>query len=308
MDQASWQWSEKATCLVSRFANKIFLSDIDRDDACDIVVLSTAANKIEVFWGPTYERSQDFDTTPGPSTVAAGPGWIVAGNYLYLLRPGGVWSRTLLTTGTAIGEVQGVVEVAGVGPPYCLVVHLVSHEAEALFLYSLNMPEGTLQLYKKLDFPEERIGAFAGGDFDKDHQPDVIVFLRNSKNWKIFFGNGRKEALNIARMPGEIKVAAATGDVNGDSQTDCVIVAENGRVSILSGIGGGAFRVRDASLTLPIGNDFKLIMCNLDKDQKSEVIVSSPLFKSVQIYTLSEIANKDQNISGLFITLRASAW
>jgi len=309
MDQGGWEWSKKATCLVNQFANKVFLSDIDGDEACDIVVLSTAANKIEVFWGPTYERSQDFDTTPGANTVAAGPGWIIAGNYLYLLRPGGIWSRSLLTTGTVRGEVQGVVKVADVGPPYCL-VHLVSHEAEALFLYlySSNVPGGTLQLYKKLDFPEERIGAFAGGDFDGDRQPDVIVFLRNSNLWKCFFGNNRIEVLNIASMSSEIKVAAAVEDVNGDSQADCVIVTEHGRINILLGIGGGFFRVREAGLPLPAGNDYKLTACDLDIDGKSEIIVYSPLFNRVQICTSSGIANKDQNINGLFITVRASSW
>jgi len=305
IDLTNWTWGAVKTCPVDQSAEEVLLSDVNNDGSCDVVVSCSFANKVQVYWGPDYELlPAEFETTPGTDTVAAGTGWILAGNFLYLMRSGGYWSKSLLTAGTALGKVLEAAEVTGAGPPH-LVVHLVLDGAEALLLYSLDTERGP-ELRKKWEFPEEQVGAFAGGDFDGDSKPDIVVFLKDLKIWRILFGNGRTEVLNIAPVTGETRVAV--GDLNGDSLQDCVIVTEHGRSDILLGMGGGLFFQRRESLPFPAGKNFRVILCDLDKDRKSELIVTSLALKRVQICTTSRASNKDENINGLFVTVRLCSW
>lgn len=305
IDLTNWIWSTVRTYPVDQSAEKVLLSDVNNDGSCDIVVSCSFANKVQVYWGPDYELlPKEFEATPGTDTVTAGAGWILAGNFLYLMRSGGYWSKSLLTAGTALGKVLEAAEVTGAGPPH-LVVHQVLDGAEALLLYSLDTERGP-ELRKKWEFPEEQVGAFAGGDFDGDSKPDTVVFLKNLKLWKILFGNGRIEVLNIAPVTGETRVAV--GDLNGDSLQDCVIVTEYGRLDILLGMGGGIFSLRRENLPFPAGKNFRVILCDFDKDRKSELIVTGLALKRVQICTSSKAGNKDENINGLFVTVRLCSW
>jgi hypothetical protein len=305
IDLTNWTWSAVKTYPVDQSAEKVLLSDVNNDGSCDIVVSCSFANKVQVYWGPDYELlPKEFEATPGTDTVMAGAGWILAGNFLYLMRSGGYWSKSLLTAGTALGKVLEAAEVTGAGPPH-LVVHQVLDGAEALLLYSLDTERGP-ELRKKWEFPEEQVGAFAGGDFDGDSKPDTVVFLKNLKLWKILFGNGRIEVLNIAPVTGETRVAV--GDLNGDSLQDCVIVTEHGRSDILLGMGGGLFSLRRENLPFPAGKNFRVILCDFDKDRKSELIVTGLALKRVQICPSSKASNKDENINGLFVTVRLCSW
>ena len=132
------------------------------------------------------------------------------------------------------------------------------------------------------------------------------MFLKNLKLWKILFGNGRIEVLNIAPVTGETRVAV--GDLNGDSLQDCVIVTEHGRLDILLGMGGGLFSLRRENLPFPAGKNFRVILCDFDKYRKSELIVTGLALKRVQICTSSKAGNKDENINGLFVTVRLCSW
>jgi len=98
IDLTNWTRSAVKTYPVDQSAEKVLLSDVNNDGSCDVVLSCSSANKVQVYWGPYYEiLPKEFETTPGTDTVAAGAGWILAGNFLYLMHSGGYWSKTMLT-------------------------------------------------------------------------------------------------------------------------------------------------------------------------------------------------------------------
>ena len=130
--------------------------------------------------------------------------------------------------------------------------------------------------------------SLATGDFNNDHQVDIVVGFYNRNNLRIFFGYGNATfSTPITCSTGESFVTQwiDTGDMNNDGQLDIIIASsDSSNLGIILGRANGTFF---DEITYTTGNSsypYSVGLGDFNNDGRLDVAVSNMLSDNVGIF------------------------
>jgi hypothetical protein len=117
------------------------------------------------------------------------------------------------------------------------------------------------------------------GDFNNDHQLDIVVANTGTNNIGVLlgYGNGSFAAIVTYSIEGNsTPVAVAVGDFNNDGQLD-IAVANSGadNVGVLLGYGNGTFSVVNLYATGQDSTPWSIIVADINNDGRMDIVVAN---------------------------------
>ena len=268
----------KVTYPVEFGADKIALSDVDRDGSLDIVVTNYSGYSISVLHNNgngTFAPKTDYRTGNNPVSLAAAdfdgdgkPDVAVgfSGNTVGILHNdnGAFRGRQQYTPGSSAREAAAV-DLNGDGKP-----DIVTASSQGNTLAVL-LNDGTGNYLPPTSIPAGNSPqAIASGDFNRDGVPDIVVANRDSSTLSVFPGIGDGTFAARTDYPtADSPLSVAVGDLNGDGFPDLVTTG-SGKISVLLAANGD-FQRTDYSLYGVAG----IALSDIDSDGRLDIVTTS---------------------------------
>lgn len=126
----------------------------------------------------------------------------------------------------------------------------------------------------------------ATADFNGDNNPDVFVAHANNPSYQVLLGNGNGTFVSTATVSLSLHFAysAQVGDMNNDGAMDVVAGDYNGYLIVLLGQSNGTFQSPIFTLGASTNSSEQLVLADLNKDGKLDVISASTSGTNVHFY------------------------
>ena len=126
----------------------------------------------------------------------------------------------------------------------------------------------------------------AVGDFNNDHQCDIIVANSHINSVGVYLGYGNGSFAEQMSFPtGTTPYSVAVGDFDSDTQLDIVVTNRDGdSVSVLLGYGNGSFTAQTLYNLSDSSHPLSVAVGDLNRDNILDIVVANYLSNSIGIF------------------------
>lgn len=121
------------------------------------------------------------------------------------------------------------------------------------------------------------VGDIAGGDFDGDNKPDLVVTIKSTNFVGVMLNDGAGGFNKIDYSSGIFATSVYTADINGDGKLDIISLVNNdNKIAVLTGKGDGTF---NAVVNIPTGVTLEALnyFFDLNGDGKADMLTTNPI-------------------------------
>jgi hypothetical protein len=299
----------------------IVVSDFNNDNYLDIAVANYGTNNIGIFLGNgngTFTNQRVFSTgSSRPLFVTIGDvnkdnriDFVVA-NYGtnsigILLGYGNGSFQDQTTYSTDYDSIPYSLAVGDFNNDNHLDIAVANYGTNNVGIF-LGYGDGTFanqQTYTTL--PNSNPSSIALGDFNNDHQLDIVVANNGTSNVGLFLGHGNGTFLPQTTYPigsNSYPQYITIGDFNKDSKLDIVIVdSTNALVHILPGYGNGSFATITTYDDISESSPFWVAIADFNNNNQSDIVVANYGTNHVLVlidYSIKPSARQTNYHSGL---------